>query len=316
MEIIKTAIFKYPDNEVVKELAINYCGDKFLMSDLVAALGINRSKFYSSLKKNEISNSYYKFSEGRGRPSIYFDSETLIHWLNGLNPNYFKNKSLIEHFKTYLPPFIEDIVRQEKQEFDKKVKEAELLHSQVMRAFDYQVEEWDEQRIQNFLSQNESSVIYINHEYTAVQHLRADLVALGVRNVNELNFIVDMPFLHLLSLNKKDSEDEPIRTYLFIDNYVRGDLQKQAKLGYHPEPIFWRKYPDLYKPKSQYTRIVHSNGSMERNGRCTWEEKIIPLGNSPFYEDDFVAEIVRIRQAREDAKWRQAERDLRRQYGF
>lgn len=159
----------------------------------------------------------------------------------------------------------------------------------------------DEKELQQEL---ETNPIFINQPLGKYDHLRRDLVAVGVRDLEEMNYLVDCGAIQLLQAR----DDDTVATrFVYPHSYEKGDLIKAARAEFYVPPIFYRLYPTRYEHLTSY--VLKSVRDAD-NRVIGLEETYTPKLLAPWYSDEFANKIAALasiyRRVTEEERDRQA----------
>ena len=131
--------------------------------------------------------------------------------------------------------------------------------------------------------------IIIDKPLDRLDYIRKDLVAVGLRNAEEINYICQGAAVLILS---HKSNGEHRSSHVFVHTYERGDLLKAAKAGYYPVPEFFRRHPSEYQQLKMWTVEVERQSDSIKSPIVSATKVRAPLGMAPWFTDKFANEIA------------------------
>ncbi|MRN38575.1 hypothetical protein CRG49_002075 [Neisseria sp. N95_16] len=144
--------------------------------------------------------------------------------------------------------------------------------------------------------------ITVDKPLDRLDYIRKDLVAVGLRNAEEINYICKGAAVLILS-HKADGNH--LSSHVFVHTYEQGDLLKAAKAGYYPIPEFFRRYPSEYQQLKMWTVQVERQNDSIKSPIVSATKVRVPLAMAPWFTDKFAEEISRLKyiaQVVEDRK--------------
>lgn len=291
--LITPFVFKFPCNGQMQELTLLVQDDWVPMRPLVEALQMLWGKQRPALQKSGRTE-LVKFPGFRFGSAVCLTVPHVVEWLNGISLGRVKNPDLVRHFQQYFIPALESFVED--------LNPAEPTPDIPPM---YETELWEADKVADWLQQ--APPIHIDTETDSMDHIRADLVAIGVRKYDELNYICRSLGLKIFKLNPDDPDGAPLFRSIMSQTYESGDLLKAKRAGWYPLPEFFRRHPHLYEQKVQHTQKIERNqaGHVVSVQAC-----VAPSGMAPWYADDFAAEMRTLVEIQARVKDEQLRQDL------
>ena len=285
--------FKYLASGKMFELVIPIFGEWIPLKPIVEAMGMKWEKQREQLKQCAELR-LVDIPNLRGRPPLCAKLGYLDTYLANINVGRVRNPDVVKHFQTMLPLALRsyysdlgldpDAEQPETEDRGPKPQEPEP-ETQVVQPEAINTEIWDARRAEEYLR---TQTIFIGQEFDGADKVRADLVAVGVRDYDEIQYIMSNVGVIVMKLDPEDADRPPVTRYILFSSYERGDLLKAARAGFYPIPEFFRRDPEQYEQKLDTIQTFERKGvyKVKSSG---WTTR--PSGNAPWYSDKFAAKI-------------------------
>lgn len=275
MNLLSTKLFKYTQGGVVKTLVIPASHEDFAVAPVIQAMGLDRKRQISKLKQY----GWVKEYPWGGKPTLMMPTTRCSEWLDGINTQRAKEPELIQHFKTHLPAALGAFLIRTKPETGDTANESLEVGGK-------------RQEIAERLSQP----IYIGRELENPDRLRADLTAVGVTDGASVDWLAVKSGFVVVRPDPENSGKTQSIT-ICPEFYQQGKLLELARQGYYPLPEFYRRHPNYYQQKTYTTHDLQ-----EVDGKTVSLGVVRkPLGNAPWYTDEFAERIRLLDKAHEKA---------------
>lgn len=213
-----------------------------------------------------------------GLPPLCSHAEHIGDYLNRLSVNRVKYPRLVEYFQQFFQVSLDAYLTNLK---------AEVRMDDIPPIFDsHLLSDSDTEELLKALP-----IIHIDTPATNADHLRSDLVKVGVRDYNELQYLCRNLGVVILKPNPENPGGIPLKRTVMIATYERGDLVKAASAGYYPIPEFFRRFPNLY------CRQLQTVGRFSRDVEGSVIEGVFEsaaAGGAPWFGDEFAANIKKL----------------------
>ena len=283
--VLRPLIFKYPLQGQTRELITPIQDGWVPMKMLTAALGLD-------WKTQRVHLNTLPYVQGiplaglRGKPALCMQTEHVPSYLKGISINRVKYPETVRYFQTYFPAALDSY----KGTLPELSPDPEPEIVPVAEA-----EHWDKDKVDEFLRSPEIRM------YTETSHtdwLRRDLVTIGIRNFDELNYLMRGAVLTVCKPNP-DPKIRSIVTYPVLpSSYYPGRLQALARQGYYPLPEFYRRHPTYYEQDitEAFNPIWVESDESEHLVGAGVKQVRRPAALAPWNTDEF-AEKISVRLA-------------------
>ena len=275
-------VFQYPVSGVMQTLNLMPSNGMFPAKPIVEAMGLRWIKQFEVLSQENLLTGI-RVAGMKGRPMAHIGRNGIKALLDRLNPKRVSKPDLVLYFQSYFLPALDAYLKQ--FEPDEEPETEDLLPE-----FDGN-KPLSELELSALLAKLPDTT-YIGLPLAARDHARADLVRVGVRKFEEIDYIMRGFGIVLLKPNPKDPDGEPVRRSLTLHTYEQGSLQRAAQNGFYPIPMFFRRFPNLYSCQTRYVRKIERSGS----GIVVDEGYVaVPLAQAPWYTEKFETEILNLK---------------------
>ena len=274
-------VFQYPASGITKVLNLMPSDGMFPAKPIVEAMGLKWETQRVILNQENLLVGI-QVAGMKGRPMAHITRSGIETLLTKLNPKRVSRPDLVLYFQSYFLQALDDYLKQFEPEEDPETED--LLP-------EFEVKELNDLELSAALAEL-PNVTYLGIPLAARDHARADLVRVGVRKFDEIDYIMRGFGIVLLKPNPKDPEGEPLRHSLTLHTYEQGKLQRAANNGFYPIPLFFRRFPNLYSCQTRYVRRIErgESGIILDAGRSA-----APLAQAPWYTREFETEILNLK---------------------
>lgn len=283
--LIQTLVFKYPKQGKIAEIILPHTAQHLPVLPLCEAMSLKwetqRAKIQTDYRTH-----LHHFG-GRGRSHLCLTFKDITDWLSKLNTKRVSLPETVLHFQQHLPVLLQQIAsadgtndEQDEQEPERE-REPEREEDIALPA-EYETEILGRVESEKRLKE----ILNLNRELNANDWVRADLVAVGVRHADEINYLMNAQALVLLKA-VQSADGKPQIATMHFSSYERGKLQTAAKNGFFPIPEYFRRNPERYTQQTYFTRRL----KLEKGLAWITGVEIAALGDAPWYQEYFQREI-------------------------
>lgn len=278
VDLILPFIFRHPTPDGNwAELVLPVEDGWIPLRPIVSAMGLRwETQRVGLVRSNHVRQ--VKVKGWSGVPPLCSHVEHVGDYLNRLSVNRVKYPKLVEYFQQFFQISLDAYLTNLKPE---------TRIGDVSPVFDsHLLSDDDTEELLKSLP-----TIHIDTPTTNADHLRSDLVRVGVRDYNELQYLCRNIGVVILKPNPENIEGVPLKRTVMVATYERGDLIKAASAGYYPIPEFFRRFPNLYY------RQLQTVGRFSRDVRGTVIDGVFEnaaAGGAPWFGDEFAANINKL----------------------
>ena len=266
-QIILPFNFTYYKDESLETLKLDLYGDFFPLKPVFTAIGMK----WENIRVGITNLDYLRhINIGRGKPAVCADVDGFLKIVSKINPNRVKNKELFMYFVKFLPTAILERLEETKPR---------ATPDDLKPMFETDVGE-----------ATDKDAIVLYRPLNPRDLYRKELVTVGVKNQDEINYLCCAFHALLYKPNPENPHGEPLRRSFPIDSYKAGQLKEYAKGGFYPRPEYFRRFPHLYQyhtsPEREVLRMA--DGSIVNTGRILRVEE----GGAPWYKPEFANQMA------------------------
>lgn len=275
-------VFQYPAKGANHTLNLLPFENLFPAKPVAEAMGLKWERQREALAKENLLT-VPQIPGLHGRPMAHISRSGIEFMLSRLNVKRVANPDLVLYFQSYFLPALDDYLQQHGLEDLEPEAEDLLPETEIGELSDLEL---------SVELAKLPDITYIGLPLAARDHARADLVRIGVRKFDEIDYIMRGFGIVLLKPNPKEPDGEPLRRSLTLHTYEQGGLQRAAQNGFYPIPLFFRRFPNLYACQTKYVRRIERGeaGILVGAGRTA-----TPLAQAPWYTEAFETEILNLK---------------------
>lgn len=245
-----------------KTIEIDLYGDFFPLKPVFTAIGMSWKKVQVNITNLE----YIRpITVGRGGPSLCTDVEGFLKIVSNINPNRVRNKETFLFFVKFLPAAI-----------------LERLEELKPRATPDDLKPMFETDVGEIADKDE---IVFYRQLSPRDLYRKELPSVGVKCPDEIDFLCGAYHAMLYKPDPNDPYGDPLISKFPIDSYRSGQLREYARDGFYLRPEYFRRFPHLYKYRTQLEREV----IRQPDGKIIDMKRYVkvPEGGAPWYTAKF-----------------------------
>ena len=278
-QITPTLLFKYQTQGKIAELLIPIVDGWMPLKLVVDAMGLHWPTQQAALTPLPFVQTV-QVPGRRGAPPLCMDITKVPDYLLGLSLARVKCPDIVKHFQTHFPAALGSFI-------DSTTPKEILLDVPA----EVETEQWSKEKVDEFLR---NAPIHLDVETTSRDWFRRELVIVGVRDYDEIDYLLRAPITTLYKLNPEKPDGPWLSRPIYIDSYMSGHLQFWARQGYYPIPEFYRRNPSQYEQQTTDGFKIEWGGTLTNGYREVISTTPCrqPAGGAPWNTDAFALKIT------------------------